>query len=80
MVITRTTSRNVAFKVATMRDSITVGEHEFILRRTDSNGLGSEEENKEASEYLTYNADLFIANQEEDTYMGFKSSFRSFVR
>ena len=52
MVIVRTDSRNVAFKVSTMRDSITVGEHEFILRRTDSNGLGSEEENKEVLEDL----------------------------
>ena len=48
MVIAGTTSRSVAFKVATMRDSITVGQHEFIMRRTDSNGLGSEEENKVA--------------------------------
>ena len=50
-----------------MRDSITitVGLHEFKLRRTDSNGFGLEEENKEALEDLTYNADLFIANQEE---------------
>ena len=35
------------------------------MRRTDSNGLESEAENKEALEDLTYNADLFIANQEE---------------
>ena len=35
--------------------------------RTDSNGLEleSREENKEALEDLTYNADLFIGNQEE---------------
>ena len=47
-----------------------MGQHEFIMRRTDSNGLGllgSEEENKEALEDLLYNADLFIfiAIQEE---------------
>ena len=48
MVIARTASRNVAFKVATMRDFITVGQREFIMRKTDSNGLESEEENKEA--------------------------------
>ena len=34
---TRTASTNIAFKVATMRDSITVGQHEFIRRRMDSN-------------------------------------------
>ena len=65
MVIVRTDSRNVAFKVSTMRDSITVGQREFTMRRTDSNGLESKEENKEALEDLTYNADLFITNQEE---------------
>ena len=27
-----------------------MGQHEFIMRRTDSNGLGSEEENKELPE------------------------------
>ncbi len=57
-------SRNVAFNVAMMRDSIVMGQHEFIMRRTDSDGLESEEENKEALEDLAYNADLFIANQE----------------
>ena len=41
-----------------------MGQHEFIMRRTDSKELGSEEDNKEALEFLTYNADLFIANQE----------------
>ena len=65
MVIARTASRNVAFKVATMRDFIMEGQHEFIMRTTDSNGLESEAENNEALDDLTYNADLFIANQEE---------------
>ena len=54
MVIASTASRNVAFKVATMRDSITVGQRELMTRRTDtdsnSKGLGSEEDNKEALE------------------------------
>ena len=31
----------------------------------ESNGLESEAEDKEALEDVTYNADLFIANQEE---------------
>ena len=52
-----------------------MGQHEFIMRRTDSNELGPEEENKEALDELEdltyhyhiihYNADLFIANQDE---------------
>ena len=42
-----------------------VGQHEFIMRsRTDSKELGSEEDYKEALEDLTYNVDLFLANQE----------------
>ena len=61
MVIVRTDSRNVAFKVSTMRDSITVGQHEFIMRRTNSNGFGSEEENKKALGDITYNADLSLS-------------------
>ena len=60
--IARMASRNVAFKVAMMRDFIVEGQHEFIMRRTDSNGLELKAENKEALEDLTYNADLFIAN------------------
>ena len=44
---------------------IMVGQHEFIMRsRTDSKELGSEEDYKEALEDLTYNVDLFLANQE----------------
>ena len=48
-----------------MRDFIMEGQHKFIMRRTESNGLESEAEDKEALEDVTYNADLFIANQEE---------------
>ena len=67
MVIAKTTSRNVAFKVAMMRDFIMEGQHKFIMRRTESNGLESEAEDKEALELedVTYNAELFIANKEE---------------
>ena len=65
MAIARTAGRNVAFKVAMVRDFIMESQHEFILRRTESNGLESEAEDKEALEDVTYNAELFIANQEE---------------
>ena len=65
MAIARTAGRNVAFKVAMMRDFIMEGQHEFIMRRTENNGLESEAEDKEALEDVTYNAELFIANQEE---------------
>ena len=51
-----------------MKDFIMEGQNEFIMRRTDSNGLESEAEDKEALEDVTYNynAELFIANQEEE--------------
>ena len=57
-------SRNVAFKVATMRDSIMAGQRECIMRKTDSDGVGPEDDNddKDVLEDLAYNADLFIAN------------------
>ena len=60
MAIARTASRDVAFKVAME------GQHEFIMRRTDSNGLESEAEDKEALEDVTYNAELFIANHNQE--------------
>ena len=43
MAIARTAGRNVAFKVAMMRDFIMEGQHEFIMRRTESTyGYGLE--------------------------------------
>ena len=62
IAISRTASRNVAFLVAMMRDFIMEGQHKFIMRRTESNGLELKAENKEALEDLPYNADLFITN------------------
>ena len=40
--------------MATMRDSITVGQHEFIMRKTDSEGVGlrPEDDNKDVLEDL----------------------------
>ena len=35
-----------------------VGQHEFIMRKTDSEGLGPEVDNKDALEDLAYNAEL----------------------
>ena len=74
MVIARATSREVAFKAATTRDSIVVGQRELTTRRTDGEGLGPEGDNnnKDALElrgdllHVAYNADLFIASQEDN--------------
>ena len=58
MAIAKTTSRNVAFKVAKMRDSI---------RKSECDELGSEVNAKAVLEDVGHNADLYIANQEDNT-------------
>ena len=70
MAITKTTSRNVAFKVARMRESIMEDQDEFIIRSSGREEVGSEANNRAALEdigYNVYNADLYIANQECNT-------------
>ena len=42
MVIAKTASRNVAFKVARMREAIMEDQSEFIMRRPDGEEVGSE--------------------------------------
>ena len=42
MAITKTTSRNVAFKVARMRESIMEDQDEFIIRHSVREEVGSE--------------------------------------
>ncbi len=65
MAITKTaTSRNVTIKVARMRDSIMDGQDELIMRKSDSEKVGSEDDNKAILEDVAYNAGLYIANQE----------------
>ena len=42
MAIAKTASRNVAFKVAKMRDSIMEDQDELIIRKSDCEDLGLE--------------------------------------
>ena len=60
-------SRNVAFKVARMRESIMEDQDEFIIRRSGGEEVGSEANNRAALEDIGHNADLYIANQEGNT-------------
>ena len=46
MVIAKTASRNVAFKVATMRESIMEDQDEIIIRRLGEEEVGSETNNR----------------------------------
>ena len=71
MAIAKTGSRNVAFKVAKMRDSIMEDQDELIIRKPECDELGSElnAKAKAALEDVgyNYNADLYIAIQEDNT-------------
>ena len=64
MAVAKTASRNVAFKVARMRESIMEGQDELIMRKLDSEEVGLEDNNEAVLEDVGYNADLYIANQE----------------
>ena len=75
MVTAKTASGNVAFKVARMRESITIiyyggsGRAYIIhnIRKSDCEELGLEANNKAALEDVGHNTDLYIANQEDNT-------------
>ena len=66
MAIAKTASRNVAFKVARMRESIMEDQDELIIRKSDCEELGLEANNKAALEDVGHNTDLYIANQEDN--------------
>ena len=67
MAIAKTASRNVAFKVAKMRDSVMEDQDELIIRNSESEELGSVVNAKDVLEDLGLNADLYIANHEDNT-------------
>ena len=66
MIIAKTcASRNVAFKVARMRESIMEDQDELIIRKSDCDEVGSEannnrSNNKAALEDIGHNADLYL--------------------
>ena len=61
MVIAKTASRNLAFKVARMRESIMENQDEFKMRKSDVEEAGSEGSDKTALEDVGHNADLYIS-------------------
>ena len=64
MAIAKTASRNVAFKVAKMREAIMEGQDEFLMRNSGQTEVGLETNNAAAFlEDVAQNADLYIANQ-----------------
>ena len=67
MAIAKTASRNVAFKVAKMRESIMEDQDEFLMRKSEHEEVGLETNNKAVLEDVGQNADLYIANQEGNT-------------
>ena len=66
MAIAKTASRNVAFKVAKMRDSIMEDQDDLILRKPECDEVGSELNANAAVEDVEHNADLYIAIQEDN--------------
>ena len=58
---------NVAFKVAKMRDSIMEDQDELIMRKSECEELGSEANAKAVLDDVGHNADVYIANQEDNT-------------
>ena len=64
MAIAKTASRNVAFKVAKMREAIMEDQDEFLMRNSDHTEVGLETNNAALLEDAAQNADLYIANQD----------------
>ncbi len=64
MAIAKTASRNVAFKVAKMRESIMEDQDELIIRKLEYEESGLETNNKAMLEDVGQNEDLYINNQE----------------
>ena len=67
MAIAKTASRNVAFKVAKMREAIMEDQDEFLMRNSEHTDVDVEANNRAQLEDVAQNADLYIANQEANT-------------
>ena len=66
MAIAKTASRNVAFKVARLRDAIMQDQNEFITRNANFD-VAVMANDKAILEDVGFNTDLYIANQEVET-------------
>ena len=65
MAIAKTASRNVAFKVARLRDAIMQDQDEFIIRDTNLGDAALVANDRDSLEDIACNADLYISNQED---------------
>ena len=65
MAIAKTASRNVAFKVARLRDAIMQDQDEFIIRDTNLGDAALVANDRANLEDIACNADLYISNQED---------------
>ena len=65
MAIAKTASRNVAFKVARLRDAIMQDQDEFIIRDTNLEDAALVANDRASLEDIACNADLYISNQED---------------
>ena len=63
MAIAKTASRNVAFKVAKMREAIMEDQDEFLMRNTECADVDMHTNHRAHLEDVAQNADLYIANQ-----------------
>merc|ERR1712185_446609 len=63
MAIAKTASRNVAFKVAKMREAIMEDQDEFLMRNAEYADVDVYTNNRAHLEDVAQNADLYIANQ-----------------
>ena len=61
MVIAKTASRNVAFKVAKMRQAIMEDQDEFLMRNSGHTEVGLETNNAALLEDVAQNADLCLS-------------------
>ena len=63
VAIAKTASRNVAFKVAKMREAIMEDQDEFLMRNSECTDVDVETNTRAQLEDVGQNADLYIANQ-----------------
>ena len=72
MAIAKTASRNVAFKVARMREAVMEDQDELITRTLDSEDVASEANNKAILEDIGCNADLSCISPIKRTILKFR--------
>ena len=63
IVTNKTASRNVAFKVTRMSESIMESLDELIIRKSECYEAGLEDDKQAALDDVGYNANLYISNQ-----------------